>query len=460
MNAESALRFAEKKAAEEDIDVERKVYAATNLATDILKKSSSGGVFYALARHTLECGGTVYGAAFAEDFSVEQRRIDRVEDIPLIMGSKYVQSDTKSTFRQVKDDLNAGRTVLYSGTPCQTTALRRYVGKGNTNLICVAVICHGVPSPEVWRRYLALKQGQYCEDKICSVRFRDKTYGWLSSALKIEFGGREALIGFSGREPYTKGFLQHLYLRPSCHACRAKQEAVYADIVIGDYWGIGEEHPEMLCDEGVSCVILNSDKGKKLWESVKDGFRYTISTYEAILKYNPSVVKGAIEHPKRKEFFEQLREGGVLEEALTLNLTNSPTPLAERQRTQYPILYQYLKRQMSDKPVLSTIRRLGLKRVALYALTDITELVLEELKSAWDEFEICAACRNEERFEKTGWRGLRVLGASELCRLEADGELDGVIVCNPPRENSIISDLLKLGFPLRKIYTIGAIVFD
>lgn len=448
------------KAAKHQEDAKREAYAAANHDADILNKSSSGGVFYELAQHTLRRGGTVYGAAFAKDFSVEQRRIDRMDDIPLLMGAKYVQSDTKATFRQVKDDLAAGRAVLYTGVPCQTTALQRYIGEDGANLSCVAVICQGAPSPEVWRRYLALKMGQYGEYTVRAVHFRDKTYGWARSGLKIDFGGREAFIGFFGQEPYTRGFLQNLYLRPSCHACRAKQEAIYADIVIGDYWGIGEEIPEMDYYGGVSCVIINSDKGSQLWEGVKDKFRYAGSSYDAVLKHNRSIAEGFAEHRKRKAFFDNLREGGVLEEALAANLDNNPTPLAERQRTQYPILYEYLKRQVSDRPVLSTIRRLGLRRVALYALTDMTQLVLEDMRSAGDEFTVYAACRNEWRFEKTGWQGLKVLSASELCRMEDAGKLDGVIVCNPPKENCIISDLTKAGFPIKKVYTIGALVFD
>lgn len=290
---------------------ERRVYAAWNSNLQIRRRSSSGGIFHALACQVLEQGGVVYGASFTDDFRVEQRRIDKKEDIILLMGSKYVQSDVGRTYQQALEDLKDGKKVLYSGTPCQMRGLLAVTGRYAQNLLCVSVICHGVPSPAVWKRYLALKKGQYAETSIRDISFRDKAFGWRNFSTCIEFENRKYFEEHD-RDLYMQGFLQNLFLRPSCYQCKAKAMPVYADIILGDYWGIETEVPELNTYEGISCVVVNTQKGFELWKEVQEKVNSQETTYDAVKKSNPMLEESVRENKNRKNSLRSLNWEGLL----------------------------------------------------------------------------------------------------------------------------------------------------
>lgn len=231
------------------------VFAAVNEDAAVRSSSSSGGVFPVAAGKVLDEGGKVYGAAFGhETMSVRHHGAETHEDCRRFSGSKYVQSDLGDCFRDVKRDLEDGRKVLFSGTPCQVAGLLSFVGKHRDGLNTFACACHGVPSPMVWKRYY---------DEVCgnssAVTFRDKSEGWKNYKVRI---GEYASPAFS--DPYMKAMLKGYTLRPSCRECIFKGKDTGFDILSGDWWSIGRLVPEMDDDKGTSALVINTDTGKEL----------------------------------------------------------------------------------------------------------------------------------------------------------------------------------------------------
>lgn len=437
--------------------VDRKVYAAWNKNSEVLQNSSSGGIFYALAKYVISVGGIVYGAAFTDDYQVEQKRIEKEDDIILLMGAKYVQSDTKRTYEQALEDLKNGKTVLYSGTPCQIRGILNFAKEFSQRLFCVSVICHGVPSPSVWQKYLALKKGQFAENFIRNISFKYKACEWKNFCLYIEFEKRK-YVEEQDRDLYMKGFLQNLFLRPSCYYCTANTEPVYADIILGDYWGIEKEIPELNTNTGISCIVLNTKKGIELWEGIQEEVYYRESTYDAIIRQNGAVEASVSKNENRKRFFEELDIGGVVEEALRNNLQLTRVTDEDRFLYQYTTLYKYLKRQLSGDYLSRTLCRIGLEKVALYSITDLLDLIIIDI-SKMGNYSIYISDRNYERYGDE-YKGFSVVAPYSLKEMLSKGELDGIIICNMLRENDIFEELIAQGFEQQALYSFTALLFD
>ena len=242
-------------------------YAARHKNMDEVETSRSGAAFIAISDYVLENGGVVYGAGYTDHFRVVHKRAVTREERDEFKGSKYVQSDMNTVFRQVKKDLKDGLTVLFSGTPCQTAGLNSYIGKKlREHLILVDIVCHGVPGPYLWRDYIAYlekKQG----DKICWVNFRDKQkYGWAAHHETFKF-----VNGGGGKMSFTYLFYQHIMFRPSCGKCHYTNTKRPSDITIADYWGWEKTDPNINADDkGVSLILVNTDKGREIFDAVKD----------------------------------------------------------------------------------------------------------------------------------------------------------------------------------------------
>lgn len=234
-------------------------------------QSRSGGFFAAAAATVLRQGGIVYGAAFREDLTVAHRRIDNLSDISLLQGSKYVQSDLVDSYFLVATDLQSDRTVLFSGTPCQTDGLLSYLTQAHItidNLILMDIICHGVPSPLVYSDYCDFLETSV-PGKLLSFQFRDKSQGWRSSqeSAEMQVGDYQQKIL---RNDYAILFNQNNLLRPACYDCKYATCARTADITIGDFWGIEKQIPEFDDNQGVSIVMVRTDKGKRLFEMARE----------------------------------------------------------------------------------------------------------------------------------------------------------------------------------------------
>ena len=288
-----------------------KVYAAQNINEEELLASSSGGLFILLAKKTLQDGGIVFGAKFDKDWNVIHSKAETQEDVKSFMGSKYVQSRIGNTYAQAKKLLKQGRKVLFTGTSCQIAGLKNFLQKDYENLLTVDVICHGVPSPMVWRRYLEeLKRNAQIE----GISFRDKRSGWKKYSFTLTLAeasadGKKNTVSLShiaSEDPYMQLFLRNLILRPSCYQCPAKNGKSQSDLTIADFWGIERCHPNFDDERGVGLMMVNSKKGKQAIQSLP--LNLLDVTFEDAIASNPVYKRSVIEPQKRRKCFRILNK--------------------------------------------------------------------------------------------------------------------------------------------------------
>lgn len=301
------------------------VYAAKHSDEKIRLESSSGGVFSAIAECVLKNGGVVFGARFEKDGTVIHGYTETVDGLAAFRGSKYVQSRVGDTYRQAEEFLKSGREVLFSGTPCQIAGLYRFLRKTYNTLLTVDFICHGVPSPGVWRTYLKDETARQCgrknsvfshpinkdEDaRIERISFRDKRLGWKKYSFSLTLSvlnkhGKKNTVFLSeplDKNIFLRGFLSDLYLRPSCYACPVKSLKSGSDFTIADFWGVNKVFPEMDDDKGVSVIIVNSSRiDIQRFSSLLGEIRST--DYEIILKYNSAVIYSVKAVKNRSKFY-------------------------------------------------------------------------------------------------------------------------------------------------------------
>lgn len=248
-------------------------YGCKNKDENIRAVSRSGGVFTAISDYILDNGGVVYGCALNDKFEAVHKRAITKEERNAFRGSKYVQSDVGDTFVQVKNDLNNGISVMYSGTPCQIDGLKRYLNLSKVQtdkLITVDLVCHGVPSPKVWRDYLSYVEKKN-NSKIIDVEFRNKKdYGWKDHVEKLTFINGNVC----NSKEYTSLFHTDYVLRRSCHECNYTSKKRVSDITLADFWGIEKLDPEFNDNKGLSLILVNSDKGNDLFNAVSSSIEY------------------------------------------------------------------------------------------------------------------------------------------------------------------------------------------
>lgn len=241
-------------------------YAARHKDENIRSDSRSGGVFTALSDYVLEQNGAIYGCILTDDFGAIHIRADNKQDRDRMRGSKYIQSRMHDIYKSVKRDLASGMKVLFSGTSCQIAGLKGFLGKDYANLICIDIVCHGVPSPKVWQSYLSWQETKHGV-KVKTVDFRNKTdFGWRSHIETLYFENGQTV----NSKAFTTLFYGHCILRPSCYKCPYKSVMHPGDITIADYWGIEKAAPELDDNKGVSLVLINDDKGVKAFDEIKD----------------------------------------------------------------------------------------------------------------------------------------------------------------------------------------------
>lgn len=282
-------------------------YAAQNLDDDARKCSSSGGIFTALAKFVISRGGCVFGVAMSDDQkSAKFIKVDNIDDIDLLRGSKYFQAETGKIYKTVKENLDSGKHVLFSGVPCQVNGLKLYLKKNYDNLFTVEVICHGVPSPELWKKYCNHLENKY-GSKISNVNFRDKRTGWHNYNLYREANDVQYFESHC-QNPYMVMFLRDYCLRPSCYECNVKQLESMADITLGDFWGIEKVLPELDDDKGTSLVFIQTETGEKLFEGIKDGLTVKQVKFNDAVSCNPAYYKSVKKPVIRERFFADMNE--------------------------------------------------------------------------------------------------------------------------------------------------------
>lgn len=285
-------------------------YAAMCNSSHIREKSSSGGIFHLLAEKILSQGGAVYGAAFDENFEVCHCRVDSIDDLEKLQGSKYVQSRIGEVFRDVKAQLATGKLILFSGTPCQCEGLVSYLGKPYKNLYVVDFICHGVPSPAVWRSYVKYVAGLKKDTQISHVFFRSKNLSWERYLLEFTFVNSSKYSNDLHTDIYLRGFLKDLYLRKSCYECTSRKLHRVSDVTVADFWGIQNVLPDMYDSRGTSLVLVQSEKGHRLFDGI-DARISKVNFVEAI-KGNSAYLWSPAVHLKREAFFKRFEAGEEL----------------------------------------------------------------------------------------------------------------------------------------------------
>ena len=284
------------------------VYAAKNNDERIRVESSSGGIFTLLAEEIIANGGVVFGAKFDENWDVVHDCSRTVDHLSAFRGSKYVQSRIECTYKAAEEFLKKKYKVLFSGTPCQISGLKLFLRKEYDNLVTIDFICHGVPSPGVWRRYLTEEFGGTTKAlPISGISFRDKQRGWerysfVVRGQAIDDAGENTVLrsDYHWDNSFMKAFLSDLILRPSCHACPTKSGKSGSDITLADYWGIQNVFPDFNDDKGVSAVLINTAKGQQMLEHLN--FEKRASSYDKLVKYNQSIVKSATRTRFRDDF--------------------------------------------------------------------------------------------------------------------------------------------------------------
>lgn len=297
-------------------------YAAKGKDENIVNKSSSAGVFSLLADKIIKRGGVVFGAKFNQYWDVVHSHTETLDGIDPFRGSKYVQSRIGSSFQEVETYLKQGRYVLFTGTPCQIAGLKRFLGKEYENLIAVDVVCHGTPSPIVFRSYLRSVLGlkpsiEVLSEKdaarITSFSFRDKHLSWEQYCVSIigvsNTGNQTTLVREKYTEdPFMQAFLFNYMLRPSCYNCPARKGKSGSDLQIGDFWGIGSLYPSFYSTEGVSLVMAYTERGRDLLDGLcldKLEVRYEDTKGNRNIEYD-------VNRPKERDsFFMDFSKNGI-----------------------------------------------------------------------------------------------------------------------------------------------------
>ena len=280
-----------------------KVYAAKSKNDEVVNSSSSGGIFYEIAKYVLDNNGYICGAAFDDKFQVHHIIIANFEDLPKLMTSKYVQSRMEDTYSKVKELLDTQKIVLFSGTPCQVNGLKSYLRIEYENLICIDIICHGVPSPRIWQYEL----GSNIKDKeISNINFRDKRIDWSHYGTNYKFKDNNELFIEHNDTIYSKAFLNDLCLRESCYQCQAKGNNRASDLTLGDFWGV--ENTEVKLpnkDKGISLIIAHKQKGLDILSKINIEYEEVSSD---VLKYNPSYNNYSTKITERNKYMSKVNE--------------------------------------------------------------------------------------------------------------------------------------------------------
>ncbi len=282
---------------------------------------SSGGAFWALARAVINQQGVVFGAAQRDVDTIFHMRASSVSEAEQLRRSKYFQSDTRLTFRQVKRDLLDGRKVLYSGTACQIAGLRTFLGKDYDALFTCDVVCHGVPSRKVWRNYRQEKEASVGK-KIRQLVFRDKSMGWSHNQYKITYDDGTVETERSTRQLFHAGYLKGLFYRPSCGSCPFASLPRVADITLADYWKYSGKFHSETSDLGVSLVAVNSAKGHQLLNDATPFLDLEPTTAQNALDSCRHLNGHPTENPQRQRFFRLFSDKGYHAAAHKLILPN------------------------------------------------------------------------------------------------------------------------------------------
>lgn len=321
----------------DDLNTETETFVGYSRDETNRKQSSSGGIFSVIAEWILKESGVVFGAAFDENFEIHHIAVETQEDLEKLRGSKYVQSRLENVYPEARQYLEMNRKVLFSGTACQIAGLKKYLGQEYENLYTIDVLCHGVPSPIIWRMYIEEKKNQY-HASIEKVEFRNKDNGWKNYFINILFSNAQQYRVHYFEDKFMEMFLRNIDLRPSCYVCHFKDFPRMSDMTIGDSWGVEKYMPEMDDDKGTSIILVHSSNGKKLFDTIRKNLVVKEGKLDEILPRTAESRRAAEMHPNRKKYLAGLKSG-----------------------ESFDTLYEYVKKNFLQRAV-SFVRHIAMRR--------------------------------------------------------------------------------------------------
>lgn len=284
------------------------IYAAWSKNDKIRLESTSGGLYYEIAKAFIEDNGYIVGSVYDEDWKGAHHIIGHtIDDLNRIMGSKYFQSDARGIYAQIKQLLDKNEKVLFCGSPCQSAALQGYLGRDYENLFTIDFICRGINSPLAFRAHIDELENKYGAPAT-KVHLKNKKTGWRSLATYVEFCNGKVYHADRNSSPWVKGFVGGggLYIRESCYNCRYRGFPRISDITIGDFWGIhGQTEDDMF--KGISSVLINSSKGNELIQKIQPRIHIERRNFDELCAGNPALREAPIPNERRKDFFEVLK---------------------------------------------------------------------------------------------------------------------------------------------------------
>lgn len=290
-----------------------KVFAAQYKQQDVLDNSSSGGIFSAVADYVLENNGSVAGCVFDDNFTAIHVVSQDHDTVAKMRGSKYVQSDTKSTYVEIKQRLEQGKFVLFSGTPCQVDGLKLYLCKNYDNLLTIDLICHGVPSPVLLAEYLKLTEQK--KGKVTDIKFRNKQRnGWCAQgSVTYLRNGREKTYTISPfNASYYYYYLKNCISRMSCYSCKYSSVQRVGDITIGDYWNINDVLPHVNSKKGISVILVNTNHGKTVVQALKQRIMLFETELSSAVSGNGNLSKPCDLPDSRKNIYKRIKQQGYV----------------------------------------------------------------------------------------------------------------------------------------------------
>lgn len=312
---------------------EPKAYAAYSTDEEMRLSSSSGGIFTELSRIVLKNGGTVFGAAYNDEFEVIHICVETEADLAKLRGAKYAQSDLRGIFAEVKTHLKKGQQVLFSGTPCQVGGLKAFLRKDYENLVTVDFVCHSVPSPMAWKEYVKYRAEHDNGGRLpVFIDLRSKMTGWSRYKYSNLFDyGKSNHISRSGESLYMKLFVGGYISRESCVNCQFKGYSRVSDLTIGDFWGIWDIAPEMDDNKGTSVVLVQSERGSKLLDKIAGKLIAKEVTLEEAGQQNQSMLETAETNARSADAFELIRSGRISSCKDLFQISKTPVMVRVRQ---------------------------------------------------------------------------------------------------------------------------------
>lgn len=320
-------------------------YVVQNKNSHVRKESTSGGMFSVLAEYVLAKQGVIFGAAYDDNFVVRHSSIESIEDLYKLRGSKYVQSEIGITFHKAKEYLENGRWVCFSGTPCQIVGLKNFLKKDYEKLLLVDIVCHGTPSPMLFRKYVEYHTKM--NGPLKNIYFRNKEFGYAGSTMALEFqSGKKR---FTGQDVhfFKESFFRDLSTRPSCYQCKFKTVNRVSDITLFDCWGVNNFQKEMDDDKGTTSVLIHSAKGQNVFKEISDKIECVQVDFERLKKDSGNMLEGRIKmNPLRDDFFKDAANFTIPE------MVKKYTPLTMKKRC-----IQTVKPLLNKFKVLHLIKR-------------------------------------------------------------------------------------------------------